>query len=445
MLRRLFTEHWSAWAGSPTEIVLDPAKTNLGDPMVVPAELEGTEIRTIAAGAHWQLGKCETHGGWFNRLLEKLIDEFSPSTKEEWLECVTHAHVKNQHIQVHGYSPYQFVFGRNTHIPTDLLSEPLMIVPATASLSDEAIARTQAMRTSARAALVQMQDDKAMRVALLARPRTAHQFTAGDLVAYWRNQKWIQGQLQQGGQWYGVAIVLGHVGRNLVLLHRRQVIRCAPEQVRPATNEEKCLLASPQVELLGIKDMLEQGNLRSKQYIDLLPQSYPPQEGPTEPPGSAESPEQVGKPEESHPPAVLVEQAESSSRGSGSESVPPVPSPPEVETRPESAESADSTDSRPAVPAESTYGPVRRRVGHKDGPMALWRPPALRQEDFVEIMKEVVPQLVEDACMNQNKRPASPHAEESAAHRPEASEALSVQDVSDLESAFNESWGMSHE
>ena len=150
---------------------MDPARTNLGDPMTVPAELEGTHVRPIAAGAHWQLGKCESHGGWFNRVLEKLIDDYSPRNREEWLECVSHAHIKNQMIQIHGYTPYQFVFGRNPHVPQDLLSEPLSIVPATASLTDEAISRTQAMRTSARMALVQMQDDRAMRVALLARPR----------------------------------------------------------------------------------------------------------------------------------------------------------------------------------------------------------------------------------------------------------------------------------
>ena len=28
------------------------------------------------------------------------------------MSCVRHAHVKNQMIQVHGYSPQQFVFGK---------------------------------------------------------------------------------------------------------------------------------------------------------------------------------------------------------------------------------------------------------------------------------------------------------------------------------------------
>ena len=46
---------------------------------------------------------------------------------------------------------------------------------------------------------------------------------------------------------------------------------------------------------------------------------------------------------------------------------------------------------------DSSYGPIRRRVTGKDGPLSLWRPAAMRQDDFVEIMKELVPPLIEQA------------------------------------------------
>jgi len=75
-------------------------------------------------------------------------------------------------------------------------------------------------------------------IALLARPRRAVDFTPRDAVAYWRDQKWVHGKLQLGGRWYGPAIVIGHVGRNLIVIHRRQLLRCPPEQVRPSTHEE---------------------------------------------------------------------------------------------------------------------------------------------------------------------------------------------------------------
>lgn len=246
---------------------MDPAQTNLGDPMVLPCEFQGTCIRPIAAGAHWQLGKTESHGGWFAHVLDRVVEEHQPQSKEEWLSCVQHAHIKNQMIQVHGYSPQQFVFGKGVHIPEDLLNEPLSVVPATASLTEAPVAKNQAMRTTARLALVKLQDDRAMRVALLARPRRGYDFKPGDNVAYWRDQKWVHGTLQLGGRWHGPAIVIGHVGRNVIVIHRKQLLRCAPEQVRPATSEEKQLVNTPQMELLGIKNLIDTNGLQSKNYM----------------------------------------------------------------------------------------------------------------------------------------------------------------------------------
>ena len=202
LLRDLLEQHWIAWAGIPEEIILDPAQTNLGEPMLGPAEAQGSIVRPIAAEAHWQLGKVENHGGWFERVLTKIIDEHNPKDKDSWLECVSHAHVKNTMIQTYGFTPHQFVFGRNPMVPTDLLSEPVHVIPATASLTSEAAARSQAIRASARRAVLELQDDKALRIALAARPRVSQSFKPGDLVAYWRNQKWQRGVLHQEGRWY---------------------------------------------------------------------------------------------------------------------------------------------------------------------------------------------------------------------------------------------------
>ena len=84
------------------------------------------------------------------------------------------------------------------------------------------------MRNSARKAILELQDSRALRSALAARPRASITYQPGDLVAYWRSQKWIKGELHQNGAWYGTAVVLGTVGRNLILIHRKTVLRCAP-------------------------------------------------------------------------------------------------------------------------------------------------------------------------------------------------------------------------
>eukprot|EP00435_Cladocopium_sp_Y103_P021217 s3154_g5.t1 len=374
VLQQLFSEHWIAWAGPPKELVLDPAQTNMGDPMVRPCEMQGIHIRPIAAGAHWQLGKTESHGGWFSHVLDRLIEEHQPANRDEWLSCVHHAHIKNQMIQVHGFSPHQFVFGKGANVPDDLLGEPVSIVPATASLTDAALAKSQAMRVTARTALAKLQDDRALRVALSARPRRSFDFKPGSVVAYWRDQKWVHGQLQLGGRWFGPAVVIGSVGRNVIVIHRRQLLRCAPEQLRPSTTEEQQLLNTPNAELLGIKSMIEQGSLQSKNYIDLVPQSYPPmadgnaaelgaqmqqEDTPVSPPAPDESPSTgEDKPSDESDMALQPPETEpdmSMPEAVVSQPVDESPSPDTVPSEDQPAETAESS-------ASSTYGPIRRRV-----------------------------------------------------------------------------------
>lgn len=96
-----------------------------------------------------------------------------------------------------------------------------------------------------------------------------HEYNPRELVAYWRCQKWNNGQIQNGGRWYGTAIVIGQVGRNLILAHRRQ-LRCSPEHVRLATTEERQLVQTPKAELLGIKDLIEGGAFNSQQFVDCV-------------------------------------------------------------------------------------------------------------------------------------------------------------------------------
>ena len=414
LLWKLVQDHWMSWAGPPKEIVLDPKATNLGEPLVVPLEKQGVHVRPIAAEAHYQLGKVESHGGWFERVLKKVLDEHNPTNKEEWLECVHQSHVKNQMIQNHGVTPCQYIFGRNPDIPSDLLSEPQSLIAATAATHDEAIARSQAIRTSARKAVLELQDNRSLRVALLARPRTNLEYPPGSLVAYWRNQKWIQGKLVQGGQWHGTAVVIGNVGRNVIIAHRKQVLRVAPEQLRPATSEERALLGTPQGDLLGIKDLIEGGAFKSNQYIDLIHQSYPSIDTPPVPPGLRPT---FGPHREPQARPAEPENSESTDLEQRSSEVvvpdesaltDPAVSPPTGGTEPDTAppvetesEQIRSHGSEPyasssRVSTPESYGPVRRKIIGKNGPEALWRPPAMRQEDFVSIMKEVVPSLIEE-------------------------------------------------
>eukprot|EP00435_Cladocopium_sp_Y103_P028343 s1179_g7.t1 len=264
VIRKLFDEFWVRWAGPPDGVILDQAQTQVGEVLQGYLESLGTAVKFIPAEAHWQLGRTENHGGWFSRILEKVILEHSPSNREEWEQCVRIAHVKNQSIQSYGYTPHQHVFGKNPTLPGDLLSEPLHVVPGTAGLTDDAVAKAQAIRCTARQAVVSMQDDKALRLALSA--------------------------------------------------------RVAP--------------------------------------MDVQQSAVPTEESVPVPAEVDKSPLQSG-----------------------------VPS------------LAEGLSPSAAEPSQ-TYGPVRRRVSGKAGEPVMFRPPKMKEHDFVEMMKEIVPRMLADATQS---------------------------------------------
>ncbi|CAK9116539.1 unnamed protein product, partial [Durusdinium trenchii] len=402
IIKQAFMERWVSWAGMPQEIVCDPARANVADAFTAVLEQGGASFKLTAGDAHWQLGKTEVHGGWFSRALTKILSEHAPRNQTEWLDCVNAAHCKNQLIQVYGMTPAQFVFGKNPRVPENLLDEPLEIVPATSALYDEAVAKQVAIRQTARKAVLDLQDSKALRQALAARPRVHHTYSPGTHVAYWRSQKWIHGSLEKTGRWCGPALVLGYVGRNLVIIHKRQIFRCAPEQIRPSTQDELKLTETPHMDFLGIKHLIESHQLESRQYVDLTSESYPgvdPEIGEDSPPVMADrsSVAERNKPRVGPFPMNAPPDEES-------ESPEPPPlidkSPMEVDTHTRGGPSV--------VPSqEAAYGPVRpprRRVGQKDGPMALYRPGRMAQEDFQEMMQEIVPELLQQVLQ---KEPSS--------------------------------------
>eukprot|EP00435_Cladocopium_sp_Y103_P071090 s130_g36.t1 len=423
VLRKIYLERWVNWAGPPKEVIMDPARTNLGQAMTQPCELEGTHVLVTAAGAHWQLGKTEVHGGWFARVLSKVIEQRNPSSREEWLECVVQSHVKNQMIQNYGFTPSQFIFGKNLEIPGDLLNEPANVTACTSSIQDETLAKRYATRAAARQAVLSLQDDESLRRALVARPRRDKPFASGDVVAYWRDQKWSKGLLSQGGKWYGSGIVIGLVGRNVIVAHRNHIIRCAPEQVRLATNEEKSLIETPETQLLGIKDMIEHGTFRSHQYVDLVAQAYPPQEETVMNPSAQVVVSNDAAPQTDGPASSSVPKADSPEPVVGA-----LEAPPETEAASSSTQSAAVAHPHAELDKSSAYGPIRNvrsRVPSKSGPLTLFRPPAMKQDDFVEVMQEVVPQLIDETIQSEassHKRSASETAEQPEAKAPRTEE-----------------------
>lgn len=70
--------------------------------------------------------------------------------------------------------------------------------------------------------------------------------------------------------------MLGQIGANFVVAHRKNIIRCSPEQLRLATSDERAVAEFDQAELLGIKTLLEKGQFPKNQFQDIVPEGIPP-------------------------------------------------------------------------------------------------------------------------------------------------------------------------
>ena len=425
LIHKLFQEKWQNWAGTPVEVLMDPARTNLSAAFLDPLELSGSRVLSTAAEAHNQLGKVEKHGHLFEVVLQKVLDQVQPKSKEEFLTCVVHTmNSKNEMINKKGLSPCQHVFGRNHRIPADLLQDNPDPVAATAPLHDPVLARSQAIRTAARVALAQSQDEVTLRTALNARPRVERDFLAGDFVSYWRTQKYQKGVRIVGGRWYGTGIVMGKVGRNFLVYHRRNLFKVSPEHLRHASLEERAVAQADGRDLLGLEKFLgEKGTIQGSQYVDLTSQD-------SHPPGNAEtvestSPETVvpapvsAEATVEAPVAVIPDETMRSDPEPASSTV-------GVRERPHQGP-FPSRESKDNPKDDGEYGPVRRRhTSKKPDSEMVFRPPQLLQHDFMEACQE----------LHGHKRQASREASSeppTKVQRGEGEEALMIETLSELE------------
>ena len=387
ILKGVLRDSWLMWAGPPEVLEMDPAKTNLSQELGDFCEGMGINQAFTAADSHWQLGKVERHGQWFAKIYDRVRDECRPSCAEEFVECIIQTQVaKNTLLNEAGYSPYQLVYGRNPRVPQDLLQEEVHLAASDAVLTTDCFARSQAVRHAARMAVLQCQDDKALRAALRARPRTQKAIQSGDWCFYWRSQKWENGTLIKGGKWCGAGLILGRIGINWIVAHRRSLFRVSPEQIRLATEDERTIAEFDEAELLGIKTLLEKGQFPKSQFLDLVHAG--------DPPIAEELIDQV------RDRAIEIarsagDQVEQSKDGN----------------LPDLSHAEIPVVEQPCRPSRTEdYGPFRRvRHSFKSPPeylrtvqpaeMPLHRPPGMAQDDFA-VMMEHLPQMIEEATAN---------------------------------------------
>ena len=230
---------WMRWAGAPREVMFDSQTGFNSEQFGRFLQEHSIRSHVIPTGAHWQMGRCERHGGILLRMLDKFhVDQPIANWQdfERALQLLCNA--KNSLSRHAGFTPEILVLGKSQHLPgsnTDDTDSAGFLGLDDPSADGSRFAQQLAKREAARIAFIKADHCQALRKAMHARSRPDRmQFAIGDHVMYWR-----QGKGAEPGSWYGPARIIMLEHPNTVWIsHMTRLYRCAPEHVRSVSSRE---------------------------------------------------------------------------------------------------------------------------------------------------------------------------------------------------------------
>ena len=240
---RSFMRSWGRTFGIPEIAVVDQGREFMGS-FSKKLNESGSIVRTIGARSPWQQGRTERHGGLAKGMLQRVLDQTSPTTREEWCSCIFEVEkAKNRLYNRSGYSPAQRQIGMNIRIPGSLSSDDPYDAVLMRSTATGDIQRLLEIRESAMESFIKHSSTEVIRRAGRARPRVKKEFALGEKVFVFRKPLPRKGDLPDAearkAVWCGPGTVIMSEGPNVWISMRGEMWKCSKEQVRSSTAEEE--------------------------------------------------------------------------------------------------------------------------------------------------------------------------------------------------------------
>ena len=181
---------WISLFGPPQRILTDNGGEFQGEKWEPVCERFNITQKTTAAEAPFSNGVCERHNLLIGEMTQKIIDDVGCPLQTALMWAV---HSKNSLINIHGFSPYQLVFGRNPNIPGNSNNKLPALSPETSS---KIVATQINSLRAARHAFIKAESSDRIARALRGKvyEGTHRKFCIGDTVYYKRlNNKIWQG------------------------------------------------------------------------------------------------------------------------------------------------------------------------------------------------------------------------------------------------------------
>lgn len=233
------TDMWFAWAGSPSEVIVDAGSEFNSEEFSIFAQAHNIKLSTISPEAQYQNGKAERHGAVLKTMLTKFESEHPISQYHDLSQALFWCiRAKNACSLKKGFAPEVLVLGKQTRLPGAVCSDEMLPAHFLADADTAqgiAFRRQLASREAARLAFYQADNDASLRRAMLRRSRPGGQsYMPGEWVMTWK-----QGKGAQPGHWLGPMKVVVHENAQTIWTTLAcKLHRCAPEHVRPVTANE---------------------------------------------------------------------------------------------------------------------------------------------------------------------------------------------------------------
>ncbi|CAK0869680.1 unnamed protein product [Prorocentrum cordatum] len=270
-----FERCWASWAGVPDRVHFDMEK-GFGGALSEPFQSFNTVQLPIAGQAHWQLGRVERQGAWWKELAARTIEHSSIRGEDEMRTlAIMVSGAKNSLRRRAGFSPAQWVLGRDPKMPGDLVDDTANYSAHSLAANDEKI-RCRTTTSSGE-------------LCWLART-VATPLSVGEMCYVFRPVKKKEQREQHNrnakkGIWRGPCVVIGHQGENTWVSLGGHTMLVAPEHIKALAPDDVWFpngrdeIGQAVAELNRARDSLEQ---EEAQVEDIRPAPGEPEVKPDE-------------------------------------------------------------------------------------------------------------------------------------------------------------------
>jgi transposase InsO family protein len=178
-------EKWIQYFGIPDKVLSDNGGEFSNAEMQEVANRINLKLFTTGAQSPWQNGICERNHAHTDNILQSVLRDYPQLSLKSALTWACTA--KNSLTTIHGYSPFQLVFGRNIRLP-NILNDP----PPTYEIKtmSKALADNLAAIHATREAHMKAESCEKLKRALKSKVRTFdHIYHHGDYVYYKRDRQ----------------------------------------------------------------------------------------------------------------------------------------------------------------------------------------------------------------------------------------------------------------